>query len=1171
MKSLLGKKRNIPNGGRDRCHKASPRRRASGLLRGVVVAASTLAILLVCFSMYEFSESDVRVEDPPVRDRLPSLPTEVSNVDVDRLASGEGGVPIGNAKLGEAQKISISIYAHEGTKAAMEITVSDWVPRDGSDHEFTLRNPDIRLRTNDGNDVRVTAKEGMLDAQRKSAGGLDPQRGWLTGNVVVEFDRRSEADKASLSPEQRDHPRPEDIVRVETETLEFDLEYDKLIVPGRLRLVASDLLFEAEELEIRFNEAESRVEAMRIGRGGSIELLGDGQELGISMPGMDSPASNRMTIVEWIRATLEARLAQGETPKHEQAGHFKEPKRDSLPETTPEGVPIFRAGSGEQSQKPARAPVRYLAHFEDNVDVRQVDGGKTVSQLRADVLEVLRDFGDRERTRMRRGSNPPTHDGAESTAQPPHATSRIHLTWTGRLALDALSKDHPRYQEGGRAKILAQGSPVELSGSEGDAVCTKLSYWPDNSALELVGTQTIPVIVRSQTQGKISGRFVSLRRAGEHFDVNMTGPGFASGGVAGLVSTGGEDRRGGEDGMIRFDKALTAHGRVVRRTVPDLSGTVRTTQSRLLDKVDVAGNVLIRRDKTSLEANRVTFALGSRRSWQGDRQFLKRLDGLGNVVMTSDADRTASDEIEISFAPTADGRSLPTTAVATGHVVAFQADRTLRASDRLIVDFTHVTKPAAQVENSQALASADRNAGTSTLQTESSSATLIAQASRLRAYGDVSVHDPSQSLDMKADRLDCTIAEGRRIATAGIFGGENVPASVQTDTFGVVGGEIEFDVQAERAKVPGAGRMTFSSQRDLDGRRSDRPIPIAISWADRMAYKGGRNVANFYGKVHAASNARTTFDCDQLRAEFADVAPTQEVRRPENSWGVVALLSAGAGISSKPVRDPPFGGRLSSKELTSIDAWGNAVALTSEINPQTGKLKSRARLAGPKLTVNLRDEVSKMLIEGPGTLMLEDFELPDPARANEPPLRGDLFGASGDSGPSKTLVEWKGRMWYDFSIDQVRFEEAVSLKHLSGKELERAFAGSVEKGVSLPPGRRTFLSSDILTVDFRGRAESSREASSRRMGRLTSDRLRRFHASGNVDLEDTTDGLWLTCEDLVFERDRSILVIEGGRVRKARIIKQEAGKLPTHVDGARFFYNLETGRLDVSKPGVRGG
>ncbi len=214
--------------------------------------------------MYQFSQTDA----PPRGPRLPDAPTQLAEQGTEPGAADANGIPLQQAVIGPAQNITITIYPRKGTRAALEITVSDWVPKPGSDNEFILRDPDVRLRTRDCNDERVIAREGVLEARRKSGGGLDPQRGRLVGDVVIEYDRRTEKDKAGLSPEQRSIINPHDLVRVECEELEFDLEYDKLIVPGRLTLRARDVFFEAHDLQLRFNDAQSRVESMRVSRGG---------------------------------------------------------------------------------------------------------------------------------------------------------------------------------------------------------------------------------------------------------------------------------------------------------------------------------------------------------------------------------------------------------------------------------------------------------------------------------------------------------------------------------------------------------------------------------------------------------------------------------------------------------------------------------------------------------------------------------------------------------------------------------------------------------------------------------------------------------------------------------------------------------------------------------------
>ena len=110
---------------------------------------------------------------------------------------------VDGAVIGASKDVTISLYPREGRDSKLELTVSDWSPKAGSDHEFVLRDPEVRMRTAEGNDVRVKAEEGTLEARRKSGSGLEPQRGRLTGNVVIEFDRRTQEDKAKLSEAER--------------------------------------------------------------------------------------------------------------------------------------------------------------------------------------------------------------------------------------------------------------------------------------------------------------------------------------------------------------------------------------------------------------------------------------------------------------------------------------------------------------------------------------------------------------------------------------------------------------------------------------------------------------------------------------------------------------------------------------------------------------------------------------------------------------------------------------------------------------------------------------------------------------------------------------------------------------------------------------------------------
>ena len=227
-------------------------------------------------------------------------------------------------------------------------------------------------------------------------------------------------------------------------------------------------------------------------------------------------------------------------------------------------------------------------------------------------------------------------------------------------------------------------------------------------------------------------------------------------------------------------------------------------------------------------------------------------------------------------------------------------------------------------------------------------------------------------------------------------------------------------------------------------------------------------------------------------------------------------LGSGRGSGAKTALRSQRG----SKELTYLLATGHAVAVTSQTDPQTGKLLRRTRIVGPKLSVSLRPDVSKMLIEGPGSLQLEEFRTAD---ASSPDAgqqsQGGLFKIDASDGPSKTLIQWQTAMWYDFSIDQTRFEGRVRLKHFSGAQLAKLFnrSGSPNPAQSAGQlGRSTFLTCDTLTVDFAEREARSRRSRKQRLGRISAPSLRRFQADGSVVLQDSSEGLALWADRLVY-------------------------------------------------------
>jgi lipopolysaccharide export system protein LptA len=1142
-------------------------RRATAIVRTLVVASATLAILLVCFSIYQYSQLDPGAAAKLGQSRPSPAPTEPLAASQPGQGVDPPGVVVGQATIGAGQKIQMTLYPREGDRAQFEIAADDWTPVAGSSNEFVLRGPEVRMCTNDGHPVRIAAAKGVLETERKAGGGLAVRRGKLTGGVEIDYDRLTMAERAQLPEELRSQPDPKEIVHIELEELDFDLEWSKLIVPGPLRLSAADVELQAADVEIRFNEAEDRVEQMRIRRGGRLELRGQGEQLGLSIPAVDETGERRLTLVEWLRASIQSKLdAQAQMAAAQEA-----PPTAPAVTTTEDGVPVVRADAKER-ERPPRPPIRYYARFEGDVSAVQRVGDTASARLDADALEIVRDVTDKERGRVRSAPQPSITEGDTSAAP---ADDTVTLEWTERMVVEACSADDQRCSGSFRSRITAHGSPARISNPEGDAACTRLTFDPDGDEVWLDGDEDKPVAVRYADQGTVSGVAVYSRRQGDDTYLRVTGPGRLareSAEVALPREPSGVERE--DQSTIDFTDQMEVHGRLVTRTTVDFTGLITKRRQRVLDRASFAGRVSMRQGDAILEADKVDLAFGTGRHLHRDRQTIDRITGRGHVVMKQGEDRLLCQELDMSLAVDADGRTVPRTVTAVGDVAAEQGQREIKARDKLVVDFELTHRPPAPFDAAKAYAEAVKAGADPTQIDWEARQREHEQASRtetgvkrLRAWTDVTVNDPRQGLEVSAGELDCTVADGREIETALVKGTEQSPASVRLEAFTVSGAEIKVNVPDQWADVPGSGRLTFRSRKDLDGRRAAEPIPIAITWSDWMKYQGRENRSVFMGNVHATSQTTTTFDCDQLIVEFADVPKDAAGSGTKQDWWNFEKLVDGLSGESKPV-EPLLGAGRFAKEPTYILATGKAVAVTSEPDPETGDLKSRARISGPKLSVDLRPEVSKMLIEGPGNLLIEDNRRGAPGSQQVDRGPQGLFGMDESPVPSNTLIQWEEYMWYDFSIDQTRFEGNVDLKYFSGAELARIRGQSPGGGADAQSGRSTFLSCDVLTVDFHDRSARSPRGGDTRMGRLSADQLRQFQASGAVRLQDQAEGLSLTADRVVYERNRKILVIYGTAQRKAHIVKQEPGRLPNQVSVERLFYNLATGRLELTGPTV---
>ncbi len=1190
--------------------------RAAGLVRMLVVASATLSILLVCFAIYHYSQLDPGSAPRRPGPRLPSVSSgPLGDIPQDDPAEAQG-VLIGGGVIGPARDIKLTIYPREGTRASLEIEVRDWRPKPNTANEFLLYDPIIRTRTKDGHAVRISARQGTLEARRRRGGSLDPQRGRLVGDVVVEYDRLSDEQREAMGGGSPDSIDPADLIRLETDEIEFDYEFAKLIVPGDLHLRARELDLDGIGLEIILNETQGGIDSLRIRRGGRIELRGTGEGLGLSLPGFEGRGEQRVTLVDWIRSAVVARLAASATsaPKQEEAAQTPahlQPTQSTVM-MTDEGVPVFRAGA--KGSGPARPPVRYHARFEGNVHARRWSGQIVQAGIRADSLEIIRDFGSRDREQMDSSPRPwALSDRVESANE---SDDRLVLEWSGPLVVKALHPEEGSSQELPGPQIIVGGAPARIFYKGGEATCARAIFHPDSSEAQLFGTRQEPFVVRSVEQGVVTGQALYWEGNDDKLYVRVTGPGTlvqspstpspGTEALTGAVQSATASRRLRESRgdeyppTVEFAGGLEVYGRRVTQTTLGLDGWLTTRGFWIIERTSFAGPVRVQDEDTHLVGDALRLTFGIRRSWNTVVSVIKRLQVDGHVELVRGRDRIRCRELDVEMARDNTGRAWARTATAIGDVVAVQGRRRITAGDKLVVNFARVASGALSGVEPQALVSALAVSSEQQVPPAGQGPTLETtgqgeekmygrqvRVTHLYAVGGVTVTDPAEALDLAAKEFSCNLLDDGQIDTVVATGSENEPASVRLGDLTVAGGEIRLDTPAECVDVSGKGRLTLMSFKDLNGRKLLDPIPITVTWDDRMKYRGREDRAVFSGNVHASSQSnRATFDCDQLMIEFDEVSPQARDQEQGRGWELaknaldwfLAKTANARGMQAVGFQPKPASKwnrdrrakRRASKEPAYLLATGNAVAVTSETDPLTGKLTRRARLSGPKLSVSLRPGVSKMLIEGAGNLQLEDFRSAGSRPQDDAtPSQADLFDIDSGAGPSKTLIEWNDAMWYDFSIDQTRFEGRVRLKHFSGARLARLFgetSGSTDAAARLAPGRSTFMTCNTLTVDFGETKEQRLRSEGRRLGRISTGTLRRFQAEGSVVLQDQSEGLTVWSDRIVYERPREILVIFGSPMRKARIVTQKPGRPPNQMTVDRLIYNLATGEAELLGP-----
>jgi hypothetical protein len=213
-----------------------------------------------------------------------------------------------------------------------------------------------------------------------------------------------------------------------------------------------------------------------------------------------------------------------------------------------------------------------------------------------------------------------------------------------------------------------------------------------------------------------------------------------------------------------------------------------------------------------------------------------------------------------------------------------------------------------------------------------------------------------------------------------------------------------------------------------------------------------------------------------------------------------------------------------------------------------------------------------MTVEGAGTLLIEDYEMPD--RPGQPDLadadRRTPFGGIGVSSPSQTFLSWQGEMSYYFGKRATFFERGVEMGHRSGTEIllgrevvgETAYQAALEGGIA--KGSRASLTCEKLVVQFARPDEDAKAGGG--AGDMSGYELSLFEATEQVHFQDV--GISVLAHWVAYDAVRGWLTIHGRVGQPATLYDQRDGYREWKAEV--IDWNRTTGEIHAPKASVIG-
>lgn len=950
------------------------------MLRTIIIFVAALGVVGVLFTVY------VSWDTTPVP-RKTIAPTELIRRPLTTQPTSQtAGIDIRGNKVSPGLAPIVRVIDPETGESRIVLQGTEWKPL--SDTTFDVTQPAGRVLLPGGQLAYVRADRGEVVIQRDEKNNYNPKRGKLIGNVQLFIDRsKPEWRKANpdlVDPEQH----PEAVVKIWMDDVSFDLDLARLQTSGPITVQNIDATIEGRGLTLVWNEVNRHIKLLKIdeGKRASVRVRSLTQ-LGIART--DEEGNVSANIGNQGPTSPEAVTEASDATDNTEASEEDTPETAPAPEQKASQIRLADLDDREDV-KPNRIDT-YQIVFKDKVIAEQRQGMRIVGSLQADVLELLRDFGEHERSAVEHA--PTTRPaGAKSKGKNKHAKaehaavasapsdtdaaktmakkdSTLELRWSGELVVTPLVQTQTQPALGAnRFHLTATGNPVRLHDKEtGDATCRKLEFRDETQEIWLTGTPDDFVTLQADARRQIAGEKVFLDRKGGLARVEGAGRMIDQRGdkaekelpecVREVIHKAAQSKPAGKKAGEEDDKRVVVtwkQGIEVRfglqkTTQPNPAGGPDVTKVKeYLKSATFDGEVSFTQPGQVMSADHIDITFAEPASGEPtaanplaarDRSVAaETVHAKGHVHMLNDRSTIDCDRLDVEMTTNDVGDNVPKIGQAYGNVVARQGEQEIRAAESMVVALDSIPRKIDPLERERYELAAKTCGYTSESPEYKAMQAKLSERRdtilrTLVAKRDVVVLDPHENVDVAAETLECSFDDNQQIVRAIVMGSKEVPAHVAMTDFYVRGPQINFNVAEQSADVPGEGILRFYTKQDLSGRRVDEAVPVVVTWKSGMTFRGRQNTGMFTGQVRTVSQ-NTVLDCRELNLRFESLPTEQASSQPAGSdsrWLAGKVIDLLAERESEKSNTSAAGiSRDMRKRLSYVQAIGDCVIASSE-------------------------------------------------------------------------------------------------------------------------------------------------------------------------------------------------------------------------------------------------